>query len=304
MPDDAVLTGLYFHLGVHRTGTSSFQEFLALNQPTLESAGFNLAVANRDSATLSSLKLRLPDPRHFRRGDLDERREWLLEEIEKHHINAAPRTILSEENIPSGFQGLFTDRPYGAAYDRLVFMKSELTRPVRCVLLVVRSYDSFLTSAYRKRCEFRAIDPFADYIPHAMKARRGWFDLAGDILRALAPERLIVLRQEDRPSHFEMMHHLVPDTRDLPLANIAKQVNVSPTDAACRAMQAIFADGGKLGIGATRRLIADYADDKSGPSIAEFPREEAQALKARYARDLKRISNLDGVEMPGFQPAT
>ncbi len=296
--------GLYFHLGVHRTGTSSFQEFLALNQSVLEGAGFNLAVANRDSATLSSLKLRLPDPRHFRRNDLEERREFLLEEIEKHDLNAAPRSLISEENIPSGFQGLFSDRPYGAAYDRLVFMRSELTRPVRRVLLVIRSYDSFLISAYRKRCEFRLIDPFPDYVPFAMKARRGWFDLAGDILRALEPEALVVLRQEDRPRHIEMLHHLVPETRDLPLQNIAEQVNVSPTDAACRAMQAIFAEGRKLGVGATRRLIADYAHDKSGPPIAEFAPGEAETLRTRYARDCLRISNLDGVVMPGVLPAT
>ena len=243
-------------------------------------------------------------PRHFRRDDLDERREFLREEIEKHHINEAPRTIISEENIPSGFQGLFSDRPYGAAYDRLAFMTSEMTRPVRRVLLVVRSYDSFLKSAYRKRCEFRLIEPFAEYVPHAIKAKRGWFDLAGDILRAVAPEALVVLRQEDRPSHREMLHHFIPETRGLPLEDIREQVNVSPTDAACRAMQAIYADGRKLGVGATRRLIADYADDKSGPSIAEFTPDETETLRARYAGDLTRISHLEGVEMPGFQPAT
>ncbi|SIS77444.1 hypothetical protein SAMN05421759_103168 [Roseivivax lentus] len=304
-PENPAGRGLYMHLGVHRTGTSSFQEFLALNQAVLEEAGFNLAVANRDSATLSSLKLRLPDPRHFRRNDLEERREFLLDEIGKHRINNAPRTIISEENIPSGFQGLFSDRPYGAAYDRLRFMRLEMTHPVRRVLLVIRSYDSFLKSAYRKRCEFRLIDPFENYVPMALKARRGWFDLAGDILRALEPEALVVLRQEDRPRHSEMLHHLIPETRGLPLRDIADQVNVSPTDAACRAMQAIFAEGRKLGVGATRRLIADYADDKSGPSIAEFAPEDAQVLRDRYARDLQRIAHLACVEMPGAAaPAT
>ena len=289
--------GIYLHLGAHRTGTGSFQEFLARNADNFADFGVNLAVANRDGASEGSFKLRLPDARHFRKDDLDERREWLKLAFEECRINNRARTLVSEENIPGSFNSIFSDHPYGAAFDRMQFFQSGLTGKVRRALFVVRSYDTFLPSAYRKRCEFRKIAPFAEYAADQMKADRGWAELIDDIRNAFTPEELIVLTYEDRWSHIEMLQHLMPETAQIDFAPLTRRFNVSATNAACRAMQAHFASGKKLSPAGLAEMIRKYADDASGPPIAEFSDNDAEILQSRYAQDIARIDKMSGVTL-------
>jgi hypothetical protein len=289
--------GVYLHLGAHRTGTGSFQEFLASNADNFADFGVNLAVANRDGDQRSSMKLRLPEARHFRKNDLDERRAWLSEVFEEIRINERARTLLSEENIPGGFASIFSDHPYKIALDRMKFFNSGLTRRVRRALFVIRSYDTFLPSAYRKRCEFREIDPFEIYAADQMKADRGWPELIDDIRNAFSPEELVVLTYEDRWSHIEMLQHLMPETEQVDFAPLTRRFNVSATDAACRAMQAHFASGKKLSPTGLAEIIRKYADDTSGPPIAAFSEKDAEILQSRYAQDITRIGKMSGVTL-------
>ncbi len=289
--------GVYLHLGAHRTGTGSFQEFLASNADNFADFGVNLAVANRDGSSEGSFKLRLPDARHFRKDDLDERREWLNLAFEECRINHRARTLVSEENIPGSFNSIFSEHPYGAAFDRMQFFQSGLTGKVRRALFVVRSYDTFLPSAYRKRCEFRKIAPFAEYAADQMKADRGWPELIDDIRNAFAPEELVVLAYEDRWSHIEMLQHLMPETEQVDFAPLTRRFNVSATDAACRAMQAHFASGKKLSPAGLAQMIRNYADDTSGPPIAAFTDKDAEILQSRYADEIARIGKMSGVSL-------
>ena len=289
--------GVYLHLGAHRTGTGSFQEFLASNADNFADFGVNLAVANRDGASEGSFKLRLPDARHFRKDDLDERREWLDDVIEEIRINQRARTLVSEENIPGSFNSIFSKHPYGIALDRMKFFQNGLTGNVRRVLFVIRNYDTFLPSAYRKRCEFREIDPFEIYAADQMKADRGWPELIDDIRNAFTPEELVVLTYEDRWSHIEMLQHLIPETEQVDFAPLTRRFNVSATDAACRAMQAHFASGKKLSPAGLAQMIRNYADDTSGPPIAAFTDKDAEILQSRYADDIASIGKMSGVTL-------
>ncbi len=289
--------GVYLHLGAHRTGTGSFQDFLASNADNFADFGVNLAVANRDGASEGSFKLRLPDARHFRKDDLDERRVWLDDVFEEIRINQRARTLVSEENIPGSFNSIFSKHPYGIALDRMKFFQSGFTGNVRRVLFVIRSYDTFLPSAYRKRCEFREIDPFKVYAADQMKADRGWPELIGDIRNAFTPEELVVLTYEDRWSHIEMLQHLMPETEQVDFAPLTRRFNVSATDAACRAMQAHFASGKKLSPAGLAQMIRKYADDTSGPPIAAFADKDAEILQSRYADDIARIGKMSGVSL-------
>lgn len=283
------------HLGAHRTGTGSFQEFLASNADNFADFGVNLAVANRDGMSAGSFKLRLPDARHFRSGDLDKRREWLSEVFEEIRINNRARTLVSEENIPGSFNSIFSENPYGAAFDRMSFFSSGLKGKVRRILFVVRSYDTFLPSAYRKRCEFREIAPFEEYAAEHMNAKRGWPELVQDIQVSIKPKELIVLTYEDRWSHLEMLEHLMPESTQVDFEPLKRRFNVSATDAACRAMQAHFASGKKLSPAGLAEMIRKYADDTSGPPIAQFSDSNREILQSKYAEDIDRIRKMSGV---------
>ena len=287
--------GIYMHLGAHRTGTGSFQEFLASNADNFADFGINLAVANRDGMSGGTFNLRLPDARHFRSGDLDDRREFLKTAVQESKINSRSRTILSEENIPGSFNSIFSENPYGAAFDRMSFFNSGLKVKVRRVLFVVRSYDTFLPSAYRKRCEFRKIGPFDEYAAEHMNAKRGWPELVQDIRSSIDPEELIVLTYEDRWSHLEMLEHLMPESTQVGFEPLKRRFNVSATDAACRAMQAHFASGKKLSPDGLAALIRKYADDTSGPPIAQFSDSNRAILQSKYADDINRIRKMSGV---------
>ena len=65
-PDGA--EGLYLHLGAHRTGTSSFQNFLGLNAGRLGDWGVRAVYPGRDGARGGALRLKLPE-----RGAFDQR---------------------------------------------------------------------------------------------------------------------------------------------------------------------------------------------------------------------------------------
>ncbi|MHA7874480.1 hypothetical protein [Roseivivax sp.] len=289
--------GLYLHLGAHRTGTGSFQEFLASNEDAFADMGINLAVANRDGLSPGSLRLRLPDARHFRRGELEERAVLRDEALSEARVNRRARTLISEENIPGSFNAIFADAPYRAARERMGFLKAALARPVRRVVFVTRSYDSFYPSAYRKRCEFRKIAPFSDYAPRFLAAERGWPELIADIQAALASESLVVLRYEDRPDHAGLLRALMPELSQEGLTPLARRYNVSASDAACHAIQAGFAADPGQTARQVRALIRAHAEDRSAPPIAAFTPEEVGVLRERYSRDLEVVAAMPGVRL-------
>jgi hypothetical protein len=295
LPDE----GLFLHLGAHRTGTGSFQEFLSSNADAFADLGVNLAVANRDGQAPSTLRLRLPDARHFRKGLLEERAALRDEALTEARVNLRARSIISEENIPGSFNAIFADAPYRAARERMAFLASALSRPVRRILFVTRSYETFFPSAYRKRCEFRKIALFSDYAPRFMEATRGWADLVEDIAAAFSPGEILVARYEDRPTHEALLHALLPETAQMRFAPLERRFNVSATDAACRAMQAAFETNPKLSPREIRAIIHAHADDRSGPPIAEFSERDRAALRDRYTRDLDRIAKIPGVTLLG-----
>ncbi|MCB1331007.1 MAG: hypothetical protein KDK28_16885 [Maritimibacter sp.] len=290
------VSGLYLHLGAHRTGTGSFQEFLLLNSGRLRDHGVNLAVANRDGVLRSSLKIRLPDARHFRSGKLADHRRWREEQIDETALNREPLSLISEENLPGTINKIISPAIYPIARQRLGFLKSGLKRPVRRVLFVTRSYDTFFPSAFRKRMELRALDPFEHYRDEIMTMRRGWNDVIRDIKDGLEAEEVHVLPFEDRRSYADLLRVLLPflpaDGWILPDGDR----NVSATDAACHAIQRAYHNGEKLSKDRIAEIAAQFADDPSGPPAAAFSAADAAALVARYAADLDAVRALPFVE--------
>lgn len=287
--------GLYLHLGAHRTGTGSFQDFLARNSGRLEDHGVNLAVSNRDGDGRSSLKLRLPDRRHFRTDTLDEHRTWLDEQITKRRLNRRRISLISEENIPGTINTLMGRSMYPIVRERLGFMTGQLTKPVRAVLFGLRSYDSFFISLFHKRAEFRGLDPFDTYIDDLMAMERNWVDVVRDIQVGSGAETVHVFRFEDRPTHVAKMRILLASLPEDGWILPDGPRNLSATSAGIRALQARFHAGDKLSSDDVTQIIADHADDTSAAPVAAFSDAQRDALRAQYADDVETIRSMEGV---------
>ncbi|WP_424944059.1 hypothetical protein [Aliiroseovarius crassostreae] len=284
--------GLYLHLGAHRTGTGSFQEFLSMNAGRLDDHGVNVAVSNRDGNLNSGLKLRLPDKRHFRKNNLDQHRVWLDEQIEDNSLDRRRVSLVSEENLPGTINTLMSPDIYPIVDKRLKFFASRQTKPIRKVLFVVRSYDSFFESVFRKRVEFRAIDPFHHYRDDMMTMNRGWVDVIQDIRDATKVDNVQVLRFEDRPGYLKLLHTLFPALPHDGWLGPQGLRNVSASNAACREIQRAFHNGEELSRAQIEDIKARYADDTDAEPVAAFSDADRAELQDRYAEDVQTIRNL------------
>ncbi|MFD1341745.1 hypothetical protein [Litorisediminicola beolgyonensis] len=295
-------SGLYIHLGLHRTGSSALQDCLHLNKAAIEDAGLLVSVARRDGAGQNPVRLRMPGPGEFGKNlhRLAFRRDRALR---KRGITAANCAILSEENLIGNMSAALRERPYRLAGRRLAFLAEGLNAPIRRVLIVVRGYGPFAASLYRKRCEFNLMPPFSDLADGFLRSSRGWVDLIEDIRVGLAPEEMVVLRHEDQTPPLSVARHLAPSLVELSLTPLERRVNASVPDAALEALQEAFRRDENLSHEDRLELIDAHAG-RDGPSIASIPPSLSATLEDRYMRDLDVIAAMPGVQMPDPRPAT
>ncbi|WP_226621729.1 hypothetical protein [Alloyangia pacifica] len=289
--------GIYLHLGLHRTGTGAFQQFLAANLPRLGDCGLHAAFSNRDGAGGETLRLRLPPPRHFGTEEMRRHGRQLARRLRRAGLNRHPAVLISEENLIGGLNAVISKRPYPAAGPRLAFLRAHLDAPVRRVVLVLRSYEAQAISVYRKRLEFRALQPFEDYARDIWPAPRGWPELVADIRAALEPEEILLLRHEDRPSRTALLRALCPEMPETGWREPDAPVNFSAGDAACFALLAAHRDGQKLSRDEVAAIIRHHARAIPPRPLIDLPEETLEAQRARYRADLERLRAMQGVTL-------
>ncbi|MBY6090033.1 hypothetical protein [Maritimibacter alkaliphilus] len=286
---------VYLHAGAHRTGTSSFQMCLSVNAGRLRAAGYDLAYPGRDGIPGGDLQLRLPAPRH---GPKKIRR---LGEAARAHLaglqgGEGRPLILSEENIPGRMLHFYQGRFYPAAAARLRALKAALPGPVAHLVYVIRPYDTLYVSAYRKRAEDRPVEPFAAIRPRLMAMDRGWVDMVETLVERLTPARVTVVDYAARGTSAALLAHLL-EGGPAGLEEPEEVVNLSATDAALEALQAVYASGGTLERAAWKAVIAEHAEDRAPRGFAAFPAEEAAVLRGRYEADMERLARMAGVTL-------
>jgi hypothetical protein len=286
---------VYLHAGAHRTGTSSFQMCLDENRAKLTAAGYDLAYPGRDGIPGGKLKMKLPSPRHGLRkakGFADPARA----EIDKHRAGRAG-LILSEENIPGRMLHFTQGKFYPAKEIRARVLAQALPGPVAHLLFVVRPYDELFVSAYRKRAEDTAVEPFEEVIPGLMQVDEGWPELMAAFRDHLAPERLTVLSYSARGSSRGMLARLVPGLDADDLDEPGQQLNLSPTDSALQDLQGRFRSGEAPSKKEVRDLMSRHATRRDRLGLAEFPAAQRAELDARYASDMDRLRGMEGVTL-------
>lgn len=280
---------LYIHAGAHRTGTSSLQMCLHENRAALQQAGYALAYPGRDGIPSGSLALRLPRPKDgVRPFRVEKARETL-----RMHAQGKP-LILSEENIPGRMMHFMKGQFYPAAEKRCRVLRRAWEGTIAHVLFVVRPYDELFVSGYRKRAEDNPVPDFDDLRANYMQMNRGWPALIRHMRDILRPRRFTVITYAQRGPSARLLHRLAPD---LPtdLAEPARLVNLSATDAALIELQRRYRAGEKLRRSQWKEVVAAHAGDRADLGFAAFSEKEQRVWADRYARDLDRIADMDGI---------
>ncbi|MGJ8545369.1 MAG: hypothetical protein ACSHWZ_07990 [Sulfitobacter sp.] len=286
---------IYIHAGAHRTGTSSFQQCLAINRPALAGLGYDLAYPGRDGAPEGTLALQLPSPRHGvdRNGQFIER---VKRAIRTHSAQADKPLILSEENIPGAMLHFHRAQFYPAAAARLDVLRQGIGGGPEHVLLVVRDYKKLFESGFRKRAEDNPVAPFAERYEGYRQMDRGWPEIVALIRDVLRPVRLSILRYESRGSSVELLKHLVPELHSAQLQEPERLVNLSATDAALIALQKRYHAGEELTREQWQGVILDHAKNRKDLGFTSYPNDLSEELEQRYAHDLGVLAAMDGIE--------
>lgn len=286
---------VYLHAGAHRTGTSSFQMCLDENAEALRAAGYDLAYPGRDGIPGGKLKLKLPSPRH----GLKKAKEFIAparSEIDKRRQGQS-RLILSEENIPGRMLHFTQGQFYPARANRLRVLREALPGPVAHLVYVLRPYDELFVSAYRKRAEDIAVEPFSFFVPGLMSVTDGWPELMAAFQEQLQPALITVLSYGARGSSRDLLARLVPGLDADALSEPARQLNLSPTDAALEELQRRYHAGGTLDKAEFRAVMTRHADNRDNLGLAAFADTDRASLRARYAADVERLRDMPGITL-------
>lgn len=287
---------VYIHAGAHRTGTSSFQMCLAHNRAALTALGYDLAYPGRDGIPEANLRLRLPGPRHGPR-QCAEIATITRQGLDQVRSGPDRPLILSEENIPGRMYHFYQGRFYPASAKRLTALANALETPPAHLIYVVRPYGELFVSAYRKRAEDNAVDPFDTIVPRLMAMDRGWPQLLAEMRDLLAPAQMTVLPYAKRGESRAVLRRLVPDLAGVDLEEPQITVNRSATDAALEALQAHHRAGETLTRPEWQRIVAEHAERRDATGFAALPASERAVLDQRYSDDLDRIAAMPGVTL-------
>ena len=289
---------IFIHAGAHRTGSSSFQMFLSVNAERIRSAGYDLAYPARDGIPGGRLRLRLPGPGTGPRR-WNELQEFLNEEMQVYSTAVDRPLILSEENIPGRMIHFYGGKFFPKIRRRLKFLKAALPGPVGRLVYVVRPYDQLYVSAYRKRAEDNAVDPFSTIRPVFLKMDAGWPHVISALRDVLQPKHFTVLTYKSRGSDFELFQQLVPG-----LAAVGsfwkepgQKLNLSASDTALVELQRHYAQGRELQRTEWQDIIARHSRDRTIQGFATFTPDEGKILRETYQRDLDQLREMAGITL-------
>ena len=289
---------VYIHAGAHRTGTSSFQMCLSQNRAVLADAGFDVAYPGRDGIPQGRLKLQLPRPRHGEKR-VPQYAGKLRSHLQGFSTGPARALIVSEENIPGPMRHFYEGRFFPASAKRFAALAGALDGPPEHVLYVVRAYDALYVSAYRKRAEDNAVEPFADIVPNFLAMDRGWPELVAEMRDILKPKRLSVVEYSARGDSRSLLARLVPELSPDALSEPQEKVNLSATDAALVHLQERYQAGEELTRDQWKEVLAHHAGDHTPRGVAQFDPAAQTKLSARYGDDMARLAGMDGVGFVG-----
>jgi hypothetical protein len=280
------------HIGAHKTATTHLQETLALVREGLAERGVdfipNRLVRKHGLAVQlwkRQLIARLPfvGSAHMRDAI-----EAIIEPL-----RLGPEVVvLSEENILGRPDQVFEEPFYPQVGQTVGRLASLAARAELELFLSIRSYDTFLPSAYAEHLKHTAPPPggFEGMRERLVERPPSWYDLVRRIRAAAPMARLRIWRQEDYRANDAAIMAEVCGCPLPPLPEISDPTwTRSPSAAAIATAEALPAD---LPYGERRARVHDIfaASEPEGDRFRPFSRGERARLRAAYDDDLERIA--------------
>ncbi len=283
---------IYLHLGAHKTATTYLQMRLQQNATLLARAGVHappLMTLRRRITPLLGPSTRPGLSGFYGRFRLARELGALISEAEQ---SGASRMVLSEENLIGSCSRVINRSGfYSKARQRLAALARALPQEPCEVMLALRSYAGFYTSAYgewlRKGGQYRPFDQTLkqQFITEA----GGWPGLVADIRAAFPAARLVIWDFDDwsdlEPIVLARMvgpaAHSLSALTERPLAGLSARAVAALAEAA--------ATGTPPDSVTANRLIATYPKGRDHPAFDPWTAGEHALLAARYAADLALI---------------
>lgn len=283
---------VHLHIGAHKTGTTRIQRKLQSVNAEL-SAMYNVAYFGpaiiRGKYTLAA-NAEGPGTNRWRVM----RQNSLRKNMQS--------MICSEENIIGGLKiALETGLIYPKVENRLVDVVAEFSEDELFILISIRSYETFFSSAYAQICRIQPLQLFDTYKKKMLGLSRRWPGIVVNIRKMFPSVQVIVWDFENGMAHFEDVLKLVSGVPELDLGGIDnKHIYQSPSG---KAVQILAQESERLERTERANIIRRYPVpeyDKFQP----WTQVESDALRTAYAQDLKqlRASKDPGLRFVDFGP--
>ncbi|MEZ5777983.1 MAG: hypothetical protein R3E44_06440 [Paracoccaceae bacterium] len=294
---------LILHIGVHRTGTTSFQQLLQRRSALL---------ARRGISFWGPAVMRLDGPLHYladmgstgaaAEARAEDTRMTFHEELALEEENDRRLVIVSEENLMGTIGGNFEKAAlYPDVARRLGTHATLFSRPPGRVYVAIRSYADYWNSAQAFRMRYEVHPRFIGDALAAASLERGWPEVLADVARALPASRIRVWRYTPGPGTMtgvlaDMLgRRLARRLPDAPLANVSLSAPALEELARRRA----------AGIIATEADLADALGElkrQIGPKLQLFAPDQSAALAARFDADWQAIAGGAVPRVETFEP--
>jgi hypothetical protein len=266
------------HLGAHKTATTYIQDALNLGREKLIEAGVGYV-------PLREVRSALTGRLGFGRPGLQAAAARLLEEY-----RGCERLILSDENIIGGLKPSSRSGLYPRRSKRLAKLLRGLGQHDFRIYFATRSYDEFISAMY---CEYIRHHPFIDaasYLRGFDFEAFSWTDIVGTFVRLIGAQKITLWRFED----FRRVEALVfgalidapPDLLEKPGGRVRESLSVAAVQSLaslppCRSADELRARA--------KAAAAAYPKGPDNPPFCAFDAGTAEALRARYERDIARL---------------
>lgn len=271
---------IILHLGVHKTATTYLQAVLEANRDRLgaESIGYVTLAEMRGGITAAAR----------RPGSFELRLKRAVGPLLERYKDCR-RLILSDENLSGGSRELIDGTFYSESGARAARLAKALGSDDVEIMIAVRSYDSFVSSAYSEHLRNWPYLTPAEYVAAVDIDRLNWATVIADLCRRFGQERVIAWRFEDLAEIEDELLTVMTGGAAIEWIKPQETVRRSFSRKTVDALAALEPLLSREEIGALVEPISEALSPPEAAPFRAYEEDRAQALRARYDRDIEAL---------------